>query len=205
MKYENKSVEVGKKKDAVWTNVGYGFGETAWGLALVAANDRGVCSVMLGDDPGTLRETLQSRYPKAELKPFESYDEDLRVEHPWSRLARAVFDFLASPDRKLDVPLDLEGTDFQRQVWQALRQIRVGETATYAEIARLIGRPTAVRGVAQACASNRLAVVIPCHRVIRSDGGLSGYRWGVERKRALLEWEKNQSGSKPDTRQLRIF
>jgi AraC family transcriptional regulator, regulatory protein of adaptative response / methylated-DNA-[protein]-cysteine methyltransferase len=156
------------------------IGESSLGLVLVACSDKGVCAVLLGDDPRELCRDLQQRFPKATLT---DGDEELRA------LAPRIIGCIDSPARGLEVPLDLRGTVFQRSVWNALRDIPLGSTATYSEIALRLGMPKSFRAVAQACAANNLAVVVPCHRVVRSDGDLSGYRWGVERKRALLERE----------------
>jgi AraC family transcriptional regulator of adaptative response/methylated-DNA-[protein]-cysteine methyltransferase len=158
----------------------FAIGQSSLGLALVAESARGICAVLLGDDRDALRRDLQERFPGATL-----IDGDEKL----SALAAGVIDPVESPARGLDLPLDLRGTEFQQTVWRALCQIPAGSTATYTEIASRIGRPTAARAVAQACAANALAVVVPCHRVVRSDGRLSGYRWGMERKRALLERE----------------
>ena len=153
---------------------------TEVGFMLVAATERGICAAELGDDRAALVAQLRARLPEAVLV------EDAGALRAWAdRIAR----FIATPDHGLDLPLDVRGTAFQARVWRALRRIPPGETRNYAEIARALGRPNAVRAVAQACASNRLAVLVPCHRVVRSDGGPGGYRWGVERKRALLARE----------------
>ena len=158
----------------------FAVGECSLGSILVAATDQGVCAIMLGDDPEVLVCDLQDRFPQAQLL---GGDEDF--EHVVAR----VVGFVEAPALGLDLPLDVQGTAFQQRVWQALRAIPCGTTASYTEIAERIGAPQAVRAVAQACASNTLAVAIPCHRVVRQDGALAGYRWGVERKRALLERE----------------
>ncbi|MGD9743917.1 MAG: bifunctional DNA-binding transcriptional regulator/O6-methylguanine-DNA methyltransferase Ada [Dongiaceae bacterium] len=159
----------------------FALGQCWLGAILVAASDKGVAAIMLGEDPDRLLRDLQDRFPQARLiggdKGFES-------------LVARVVGFVEAPGLGLDLPLDVRGTAFQRRVWEALREIPAGATASYAEIAARIGRPKSVRAVAQACAANALAVAIPCHRVVRTDGALSGYRWGVERKRALLEREK---------------
>ena len=150
----------------------------------MAATDKGVCSILLGDEDhaDALVQDLQDRFPKARLVGGDAKFED------W--VARIV-GLVEAPALGLDLPLDVRGTAFQQRVWQALRDIPFGTTASYSDIAKRIGAPKAVRAVAQACAANPLAVAIPCHRVVRSDGGLSGYRWGVERKRALLDREAN--------------
>ncbi len=163
------------------TDIRFAVGECSLGSILVASSDRGVCAILLGDDPDALVRDLQDRFPKARL---------LGADKGFEQRVATVVGFVEAPDQRLDLPLDLRGTAFQQRVWQALREIPCGSTASYAEIAARIGRPKAVRAVAQACASNRLAVVVPCHRVVRTDGALSGYRWGVERKRELLGLEK---------------
>jgi AraC family transcriptional regulator of adaptative response/methylated-DNA-[protein]-cysteine methyltransferase len=162
------------------TSIHFAIGECSLGAILVAKSERGVCAVLIGDDPLSLVNDLQDQFPKANLIGNESGYEDLVAK---------VVGLIEKPGVGLDLPLDIRGTVFQQRVWKALQQIPVGSTASYAEIAKLIGIPRAVRAVAQACAANSLAVAIPCHRVIRNDGGLSGYRWGVERKHALLERE----------------
>ena len=150
------------------------------GAVLVAASDKGICAILIGDDPDALRRDLKTRFPKARLT---SGDRDFEA---W---VTTVIDFVEAPRQGLDLPLDIRGTAFQRRVWDALRAIPPGATASYGEIAQAIGAPKSVRAVAGACAANPLAVAVPCHRVLRSDGGLSGYRWGVDRKRALLARE----------------
>jgi AraC family transcriptional regulator, regulatory protein of adaptative response / methylated-DNA-[protein]-cysteine methyltransferase len=154
--------------------------ECSLGALVMAQSAKGIIAVLLGDDRDELRQELQRRFPAVALVAG-----DAKVE----ARAREVSAFLESPARGLHVPLDMRGTDFQRTVWEALRRIPAGSTESYADIARRIGMPKSVRAVAQACAANPLAIVVPCHRVVRSDGTLSGYRWGVERKRALLEKE----------------
>jgi AraC family transcriptional regulator of adaptative response/methylated-DNA-[protein]-cysteine methyltransferase len=158
----------------------FAVGECSLGSILVAATGKGVCAILLGDDPDALVRDLQDRFANAEL---------IGGDEAFEQLVAKVVGFVEAPARGLDLPLDLRGTAFQQRVWQALRAIPAGATASYAEIAARIGRPQAVRAVAQACASNAIAVAIPCHRVVRRDGALSGYRWGVARKRALLERE----------------
>ncbi len=164
------------------TLIRFAVGECSLGAILVAASERGVCAILLGDDPDTLVRDVQDRFPKADF-----IGGDANFEH----LIAQVVGFVEMPKVGLDLPLDLRGTTFQMRVWQALRDIPPGETASYAEIAKRIGAPRSARAVAQACAANPLAVAIPCHRVVRRDGGLSGYRWGIERKRALLKREGN--------------
>ena len=154
--------------------------ETTLGSLLVAQSERGICAILLGDHPESLVRDLEARFPKANL-----IAEDSSLS---SRLA-AVVSLIETPSLGLDLPLDIRGTVFQQRVWHALRQLPAGTTASYTEIATRIGSPRAVRAVAGACAANALAVAIPCHRVVRGDGQLSGYRWGVERKRTLLDRE----------------
>jgi AraC family transcriptional regulator of adaptative response/methylated-DNA-[protein]-cysteine methyltransferase len=158
----------------------FAVGECSLGSILVAASRKGVCAILLGSDPTRLVRDLQDQFPKANL---------IGNEKRYEALVARVVGFVEQPRLGLDLPLDIRGTAFQQRVWKALREIPVGETASYATIAKKIGLPKSVRAVAQACAANSLAVAIPCHRVVRTDGSLSGYRWGVERKRALLERE----------------
>jgi AraC family transcriptional regulator, regulatory protein of adaptative response / methylated-DNA-[protein]-cysteine methyltransferase len=139
-----------------------------------------VCAILLGDDPEVLVRDFQDTFPHANL---------IGGDGEFEQLVASVVGFVEAPAAGLHLPLDIRGTAFQQRVWQALRQIPAGATASYAEIARRIGSPTSVRAVAQACGANTLAVAIPCHRVVKHDGTLSGYRWGVQRKRALLERE----------------
>jgi AraC family transcriptional regulator of adaptative response/methylated-DNA-[protein]-cysteine methyltransferase len=159
----------------------FAVGECSLGSILVARSERGVCAVLMGDDPDELTRDLQDRFSCAHL---------IGGDAEFERLVATVVGFIEAPQTGFNLPLDVRGTAFQQRVWQALRDIPVGSTASYAEIARRIGAPKSVRAVAQACAANALAVVIPCHRVVRNDGGLSGYRWGVHRKRALLDRER---------------
>jgi AraC family transcriptional regulator, regulatory protein of adaptative response / methylated-DNA-[protein]-cysteine methyltransferase len=154
------------------------------GFVLIARSSAGLAAILLGDDRDALLHDLETRFPLATLE--EGGDE-------MSDLVTTIIGVIETPERQLNEPLDLRGTTFQRAVWNALREIPAGTTASYAEIARRIGRPNSVRAVAQACAGNPLAVVVPCHRVVRSDGDLSGYRWGIERKRALLEREASSA------------
>jgi AraC family transcriptional regulator of adaptative response/methylated-DNA-[protein]-cysteine methyltransferase len=158
----------------------FALGQTSLGSILVASSKKGVASILLGNDPDALLRQLQDRFPKAEI---------IGADKDYEALVARVVGFLETPQLGLDLPLDVRGTAFQRRVWQALQEIPVGQTVSYAEIARRIGAPKAVRGVASACAANNLAVAIPCHRVVRNDGALSGYAWGVERKKALLDRE----------------
>ncbi|MGC4192364.1 MAG: bifunctional DNA-binding transcriptional regulator/O6-methylguanine-DNA methyltransferase Ada [Thermomicrobiales bacterium] len=151
------------------------------GYVLVGATETGLCSVMLGDDPDRLQRLLHDRFPHAEFAGEDAAFADL---------VATVVAQIEEPARSIDLPLDIRGTAFQQRVWQALRKIPAGQTATYSEIAAAIGEPKASRAVAQACANNRIAVVIPCHRVIGKDGSLTGYAWGTERKRTLLDRER---------------
>lgn len=159
----------------------FAVGECSLGSILVASSARGVCAILLGDDPDALARELQDRFPNAEL---------VGNDRRFARLVSRVVGLIEAPGKGSDLPLDVRGTAFQKRVWQALSAIPAGRTESYAEVARRIGRPKAARAVAQACAANPLAVAIPCHRVVRRDGSLSGYRWGVERKRVLLERER---------------
>ena len=161
----------------------FAVGQTSLGAILVASSEKGVAAILLGDDPDELVRSLQDRFPKAHLVGADRYYEAM--------VARVV-SLVEAPGIGLDLPLDVRGTVFQQRVWQALREIPVGETVCYAEIARCIVSPQAARAVAAACAANNLAVAIPCHRVVRKDGALSGYAWGVERRRTLLEREASQ-------------
>jgi AraC family transcriptional regulator, regulatory protein of adaptative response / methylated-DNA-[protein]-cysteine methyltransferase len=165
------------------TDVRFAVGECSLGSLLVAASERGVCAILLGDDPEALVRDLQDRFPRARL---------LGGDAGFEQVVAQVVSLVEAPGRGLALPLDVRGTAFQQRVWQALREIPTGATRSYGEIARGIGAPKAVRAVAQACAANALAVAIPCHRVVRHDGGLADYRWGVERKRALLEREASE-------------
>ena len=162
------------------TEIRFAIGECSLGSILVAQSDRGVCAILMGDDPDELIRDLQDRFPRAKL---------IGGDGEFEQLVAKVVGFVEAPGIGLDLPLDVSGTAFQQRVWQALSEIPVGETASYTDIANRIGSPKSARAVAQACAANTLAVAIPCHRVLRNDGRLSGYRWGVERKRALLEKE----------------
>ncbi len=158
----------------------FAVGECSLGAVLVAATDKGVCAISIGDDPEALVRDLQDRFPKAQL---------IGGDQDFEQWVAKVVGFVERPALGLDLPLDVRGTAFQQRVWQALREIPAGETASYTEIAARIGAPRAVRAVAHACATNAIAVAIPCHRVVRQNGALAGYRWGVERKRALLDRE----------------
>jgi AraC family transcriptional regulator of adaptative response/methylated-DNA-[protein]-cysteine methyltransferase len=158
----------------------FAVGQTSLGAILVASSKKGVAAILLGEDPDQLIRNLQDRFPKAAL---------IGADGDYEALVARVVGFVEAPGLGLDLPLDVRGTAFQQRVWQALREIPVGSTVSYAEIARRIGHPKAVRAVAGACAANNIAVAIPCHRVVRNDGALSGYAWGVERKRELIHRE----------------
>ena len=162
--------------------------ETALGQALVAATERGICSVLLGDDEARLEAALRAEFPRAELQRVDAG----RDEFLAPRL-RAVADALAQ--KQGQVPVELIGTAFQRRVWEALMRIPAGETRSYSEVAAQLGQPRAARAVARACAGNRLAVLVPCHRVVRGDGSPGGYRWGLPRKQALLAAEARSAGT----------
>jgi AraC family transcriptional regulator of adaptative response/methylated-DNA-[protein]-cysteine methyltransferase len=161
-------------------DIRFAIRECSLGLILIAASEKGVCAILFGDNPDELRRDLQHQFPRARLIGGDKSFEDLTAK---------VIAFVEAPGEGLDLPLDIRGTAFQHRVWDALRRIPAGSTASYAEVARKIGKPKAVRAVARACATNRIAVAIPCHRVIGSDGSLTGYRGGIERKRVLLARE----------------
>ncbi len=159
----------------------FAVGECSLGSILVAQSGKGVCAILLGDDPEALVRDLQDRFPKAAL---------IGGDADFEAVVAQVVGFVENPSLGLDLPLDIRGTAFQQRVWTALRELAPGTTTSYAEVAAALGAPKAVRAVARACGANAIAVAIPCHRVVRTGGGLSGYRWGVERKRALLERER---------------
>jgi AraC family transcriptional regulator of adaptative response/methylated-DNA-[protein]-cysteine methyltransferase len=162
------------------TEIRFAVGECSLGSVLVAQTDKGVCAILLGDDPDRLVRELHNRFRRATLVGGDS---------AFEKTVATVIGFVEQPALGLDLPLDVRGTAFQQRVWQALRAIPAGSTSTYSDIAARIGAPAGSRAVARACAANPLAVAIPCHRVVRTDGSLSGYRWGVERKRSLLDKE----------------
>lgn len=167
----------------------FAVGQCSLGAILVAATDQGVCAILLGDDPDELVRDLQDRFDRAQL---------IGGDAEFEKLVARVVGFVEAPAIGLNLPLDVRGTAFQQRVWQALREIPVGSTISYSTMAQRIGSPRAVRAVAQACAANAIAVAIPCHRVVRHDGNLSGYRWGIERKRQLLEREKAREKASVD-------
>jgi AraC family transcriptional regulator of adaptative response/methylated-DNA-[protein]-cysteine methyltransferase len=167
-------------RDAADATLRFASGQCSLGSILVATSGKGICAILLGDDAAALLDDLRGRFPRLVIGAG-----DAELE----RLLAKVISFVEAPSCGLDWPLDLKGTAFQRRVWQALRDTLPGATVSYADIARRIGSPKAVRAVARACAGNHIAVAIPCHRVIRGDGALAGYRWGVARKWALLARE----------------
>ncbi len=177
------------RKGAAGLTLRYAHAETSLGWLIVAATERGVCAAEFGETPAALLEGLQRRFSGAVLRP------DATLNGWLEQIVGAV----ETPSNALNLPLDIQGTAFQQQVWRALQTIPSGQTRSYTEVAELIGRPAAVRAVARACASNEVAVAVPCHRVVRSDGELSGYRWGVERKRELLSREAQAERRADDT------
>jgi len=176
---------VSSKAPSSGTPIHYAITPCSLGLALIGLTTKGLttkglCAIQLGDDEDQLRQDLRSRFPHAALTPADtSFDATIGK----------VLAFIEEPEKGLDLPLETNGTAFQESVWAALSAIPYGETVSYTEIAARIGKPKAVRAVAQACGANRIAIAIPCHRVLRHDGALSGYRWGVDRKRILLARE----------------
>ncbi|HMF40997.1 MAG TPA: methylated-DNA--[protein]-cysteine S-methyltransferase [Polyangia bacterium] len=172
------------RKGGADTTIRFAIGRCSLGAILVAASDKGVCAILLGDDADALLRDFQDRFPRANL---------IGGDAGFERLVALVVGFVETPAVGLDLPLDVRGTAFQQRVWRALRAIPPGTTSSYAEVARRIGAPRSVRAVARAIAANPIAVAIPCHRVVASDGALTGYRWGIERKRALLEREARPS------------
>jgi AraC family transcriptional regulator, regulatory protein of adaptative response / methylated-DNA-[protein]-cysteine methyltransferase len=184
--YEAAAAELGMTPSAYRAGapgqvIRYGVAACSLGWLVVAASDRGICAIEFGDDPETLPARVRGRFPGAQLE---------EGGPAFARVLEGVVGLVEAPATGLGLPLDIRGTAFQQRVWDALRQVPPGRTVGYAELAARIGRPEAARAVAGACAANGLAVAIPCHRVVRADGQLSGYRWGVERKRALLERER---------------
>lgn len=168
------------RRGADGVTITYGLAQCYLGWVIVAATDRGICAIEFGDDPKALPEQIQTGFPKARL---------IKADRGFKELIEKVVDFIESPKDTFQIPLDIQGTAFQQQVWESLRQIKPGETMSYTDVAERVGKPKAARAVASACASNKLAVVIPCHRVISKAGKTGGYRWGSERKKRLLESE----------------
>ena len=189
--YESASAQLGMTpatygKGGRGAVINYATVETPLGRLLVAATDRGVCSVMLGDSEASLKADLLREFPAAQIR---------HDEKPLRSSLNAIVEYLKNKSPHIDLPLDIQATAFQRQVWEQLRAIPYGETHSYSEVAKAIGQQKAVRAVARACATNPVALVIPCHRVIREDKSLGGYRWGLERKKKLLETEKKAVGN----------
>jgi AraC family transcriptional regulator of adaptative response/methylated-DNA-[protein]-cysteine methyltransferase len=166
--------------DSAGLPIRFGLGDCSLGKILVATTDRGICAILLGDDPKVLLRDLEDRFPQSRLSGGDRALERVMAE---------VVDFVENPAGGLDLPLDLRGTPFQHRVWQALREIPAGSRTSYGEIAERIGAPKEAYAVGEACAANMIAVAIPCHRVVRKDGGLGDYRWGFRRKRAMLKRE----------------
>lgn len=172
------------KGGAAGLEIRFAITQSFLGLVLVAATERGICAIDFGDTREALTKRLHVRFPRAKLS---------NAEPPFAAWVAQVTAFIETPRRGLDLPLDIQGTAFQQRVWKALQTIPPGATASYSEVAEQIGRPAAVRAVARACASNTIAVAIPCHRVVRRDGDIGDYRWGIKRKRALLKCEAKQT------------
>lgn len=171
------------KEGGKGTEIQFAIGRCSLGSVLVGQTKRGVCVIAMDDDVAELERELARRFPKAQL---------VRGDAKFERTVNAVVRAIEAPATEWKLPLDVQGTVFQQRVWQALRQIPPGTTKTYTEIAQMLGMPQAVRAVAQACGANPVAVAVPCHRVIRGDGSLAGYRWGIERKRKLLDRESQK-------------
>jgi AraC family transcriptional regulator of adaptative response/methylated-DNA-[protein]-cysteine methyltransferase len=186
--YERSDVQLGMtpatySRGGAGTQISYTTAPCPLGRLLVAQTPRGICRVSLGNNVDELEASLRVEFPAAEIR---------RDQGMLATSVGAILSYLDG-ERALDLPLDVRATAFQRRVWEALRRIPYGSTRSYAQVARAIGHPTATRAVARACATNPAALVIPCHRVVRADGGLGGYRWGIERKRALLEDERERA------------
>jgi AraC family transcriptional regulator of adaptative response/methylated-DNA-[protein]-cysteine methyltransferase len=188
--YERASAQLGMtpgayRRGGKGMSLRYTLADCPLGRLLLAATERGVSAVYLGDRDGVLESVLRKEYPVATIS---------RDDHTLSVWLKELLDHLHGQQPHLDLPLDVQATAFQWRVWQELQAIPAGTTRSYGEIAEALGQPTAARAVARACATNPVSVIIPCHRVIREDGGLGGYRWGLHRKRALLEREKKDAG-----------
>jgi AraC family transcriptional regulator of adaptative response/methylated-DNA-[protein]-cysteine methyltransferase len=184
--YEKSDAQLGMtpatyRRGGLGMNISYTIAPCALGRVLVAATKRGISAVYLGDRDSDLVAALRKEYPRAEIRSGSG-------EH--ANWVRAIVRHLAGTNPQLDLPTDVMATAFQRRVWEALRSIPLGSTRTYSEVARSIGQPSAIRAVARACATNPVSIVVPCHRVVRTDGSLAGYRWGIERKQTLLERER---------------
>jgi AraC family transcriptional regulator of adaptative response/methylated-DNA-[protein]-cysteine methyltransferase len=193
--YERSDAQLGMtpatyRRGGQGMKISYTIADCSLGRVLVAGTNRGISAVYLGDRDAHLVATLRKEYPHAEIR---------RGSGEHSQWVRAIVRHLAGADPGLDLPADVVATAFQRRVWEALRSIPFGTTRSYGEVARLLGRPGATRAVARACATNPAAILIPCHRVIRTDGSLGGYRWGLDRKKFLLDQEHRNAGSKADS------
>ena len=187
--YEKSDAQLGMtpgtyRKGGQGMNISYTIAPSVLGHVLVAATDRGVSAVYMGDRDGDLIAALRKEYPNAEIA---------RDSEKHSKWVQEIVRHLAGSNPKLDLPTDVAATAFQRRVWEELRRIPVGATRTYSEVARSIGRPSATRAVARACATNPTSIVVPCHRVVRTDGKMGGYRWGLDRKERLLERERQSA------------
>ena len=178
------------RKGGKGEQIAYGFGTSTLGLVLVAATDKGICAILLGEDKAALASDLKQRFAAATL---------VTASKSIDALVQSAIEKVEAPSSAVQLPLDLRGTVFQHRVWQALLEIPAGETRSYGEIARRIGAERSVRAVAGACAANAIAVAVPCHRVVGSDGAITGYRWGKERKRLLLERERELASGKRST------
>jgi AraC family transcriptional regulator of adaptative response/methylated-DNA-[protein]-cysteine methyltransferase len=168
------------KKGGATIAIKYGISRCFLGWVIVAASERGICSIEFGDSPDEVIQLLHQRFPKAQL---------IKADQGFNSLIDEVVGYIKLPDKDFQIPLDIQGTVFQQKVWAILREITPGRTKSYSDIAKQLGNSQAVRAVAQACAANKLAVVVPCHRVVAKDRRISGYRWGVDRKKLLLENE----------------
>ncbi len=187
--YERSNAQLGMtpaiyRRGGEGMKIGYAIVNSPLGKILVGATERGVSAVYLGEAEKSLVQALREEYPRAEVSP---------AAPPFSQWVRAIVQHLEGKQPRLDLPLDLQATAFQRRVWQELQRIPYGKTRTYSDVARALGRPKAVRAVARACATNPVSIVVPCHRVIREDGSLAGYRWGLSRKQRLLDREREAS------------
>jgi AraC family transcriptional regulator of adaptative response/methylated-DNA-[protein]-cysteine methyltransferase len=187
--YERSNAQLGMtpatyRKGGKGMKIGYSIAKSALGKVLVAATERGVSAVYLGDGEAKLVQELRDEYPRAELAP---------ADDSFERWVKEIVQRVQGKPPRIELPLDLQATAFQRRVWQELQRIPAGSTRTYSQVARALGNPKAVRAVARACATNPVSIVVPCHRVIREDGNLAGYRWGLSRKERLLEQERSAS------------
>ena len=201
--YERASTRLGMtpgqyRKGGAGVEISWATTSTALGLLMMAATDRGLCSIQMGDSERVLLRQLTAEFPNAVITPMQPRSKAPRNQFRAWMLALAAH--LEKSQALPELPLDIRGTAFQMQVWNYLLRIPAGELRSYTEVAQAIGRPAAVRAVASACAKNRIAIIVPCHRVIRGDGGLGGYRWGLARKRTLIEQERRmQAGDRTET------